>query len=112
MSDVPRKDKKSEGEEKSVKVALCNEEKSDSYKGLEIFDGAGEGSEVRMIEEVNDNTSLDACKGPPTLEVGKNPADEISLESDNYGSKSNNDCVIDIEDPEDESTDKSSPLGM
>ena len=31
-SGVPRKDKKSEGEDKCVKVALCNEYKSDSYK--------------------------------------------------------------------------------
>ena len=67
---------------------------------------------MRTIEEINNNTSLDACKGPPTLEVGKNPADESSLESDNYVSESNNDCVTDIGDPEDKSTDKSSPLGM
>ena len=40
-----------EGEEKIVKVALYNEEKSDSYKGLENVYGAGEGSEVKITEK-------------------------------------------------------------
>ena len=31
-SDVPRKDSKSKGEAKCVKVTLCNKEKIDSYK--------------------------------------------------------------------------------
>ena len=44
MSDVPRKNKKSEGEDKSVKVALCNVENSDSYKVWKLFDRAVEGS--------------------------------------------------------------------
>ena len=39
-----------------------------------------------MMEKV-----LDACKGPPTLEVGENPADERSLLSDNAGNEANND---------------------
>ena len=64
-------DKKSEREEKNEKVALCNEEKSDSYKGLAKVYGAGEGSDVRITENINYDTSLDACKGLPTLEVGK-----------------------------------------
>ena len=71
-SDAPKKDKKSEGEDKSVKFELCNEYQSDSYKGLAKVDGSGKGSEVRITENINDDTSLDACKGPPTLEVGKN----------------------------------------
>ena len=41
---IPSKDKKSEVEDKCVKVSLCNEEKSDSYKYLANVDGAGEGS--------------------------------------------------------------------
>ena len=40
---------------------------------------------------------LEAFKGPPTSELGRNPADEISLESDNYGIKAKNDCAIEIE---------------
>ena len=54
-----------------MKVSLCNEEKSDSYKGLEKVDGVGEGSEVSITEKINYDTSLDACKDPPTLEVEK-----------------------------------------
>ena len=54
-----------------MKVALCNEEKSDSFKGLAKVDGAGEGSAVSITENINDDISLDVCKGPPTLEVGK-----------------------------------------
>ena len=45
---MPRKVTKSEGEKKYVKVAMCNEEKSDSYKGLANGDGAGEVSEVSI----------------------------------------------------------------
>ena len=40
---MPRKVTKSEGEEKYVKVAMCNEEKIDSNG-----DGAGEVSEVSI----------------------------------------------------------------
>ena len=36
-----RKDKKSEGEAKCVKVALCNVGMSDSYKGSENVEYAG-----------------------------------------------------------------------
>ena len=54
-----------------MKVALCNEEKSDSYKGLAKVDGAGEGSEMSITENIKDEKSLDACKVPPTLEVRK-----------------------------------------
>ena len=70
-SYVPRKDNKSEGESTSVKVALCNEYNIDSYKGLTMFDDAGGGSEVGIMNNINDETILDACKGLPTLEVGK-----------------------------------------
>ena len=50
-SDVPRKDKKSEGEDKCVKVALYNEYKNDSYKGLAKVDCAGKVSEVIITEK-------------------------------------------------------------
>ena len=70
-SNVPSRNNNSEGEENSVKVAFCNEEKSDSYKGLSKVDGVGEGSEVSITENTNDNTSLYACKGPPKLEWGE-----------------------------------------
>ena len=70
-SDVTRSYKKSEGGYKCVKVVFCNEEKCYSYKGLEKVDGACEGSEVRITDNINDDTSLDAYKGPPTLEVVK-----------------------------------------
>ena len=68
-SDVPRENNKSEGKSKYVKVPLCNEDKSDLYKGLANVDDAGKGSEVRIAYNINDNTRLDACKGPITLEV-------------------------------------------
>ena len=70
-SGVPRKYKKSEGEEKCVKVVLCNEDNSDSYKGLVNVYEAGESSEVIITVNINYDTSLDECKGPPTLEMGK-----------------------------------------
>ena len=54
-----------------MKVAFCSEEKSDSYKGLAKVIGAGEGSEVVITEKINNGTTLDACKGPPVLEVEK-----------------------------------------
>ena len=52
-----------------MKVTFCNEENSDSYKGLAKVDGAFEGSEVSIMEKINDDRSLDEFKGPPTLEV-------------------------------------------
>ena len=71
-SDLQRKDHKSEGEDKNLKVEIFNEEKSDSYERLlEKSDGAGKGSEVSRTENINDGKSLYACKGPPTLEIGK-----------------------------------------
>ena len=82
-----------------MKVALCSEEKSDSYKGLAKVIGAGEGSEVVITEKINNGTTLDACKGPHVLEVEKNTAAESSPASDNAGSEANNDCETDIEEP-------------
>ena len=70
-SDASSNDKKSEGEEKCVKVVLCNEDNSDSYKGLVNVYEAGESSEVIITVNINYDTSLDECKGPPTLEMGK-----------------------------------------
>ena len=66
-SDVPRKDKKSEGEDKCVKVALYNEYKNDSYKGLAKVDDSGEGSEVIISDKINDDTRLYSYKLPPIL---------------------------------------------
>ena len=71
VSDVLTKDNDSEWEEKLWKLYFYNEEKSDSYKRLEKFDGAGEGSKSIITEKINNDTSLDACKISPTLEVGK-----------------------------------------
>ena len=67
---------------------------------MEKVDFVGEGSEVSITEKINYDTSLDACKDPPTLEV-ENPDSESSLASDNYGSEAKNDCAIEIEDLED-----------
>ena len=55
---VPGMDNESEWEDKCVKVELFNEENSDSYKGLETVDGAGEGSEVSITENINDGKSF------------------------------------------------------
>ena len=64
--DVLSKDKNSEGEEKCVKVSMCNEDKGDKYKGLAKVDGSGEVSEESMTKNINNDTSLDTCKGSPT----------------------------------------------
>ena len=60
---------------------------------IQTFDTYSEGSEVIILENINDDTSLDACKGPPTLEEGGNTAAESSPKSDIAGSKSKNDCA-------------------
>ena len=49
-------------------------------------DDAGEGLVVKITENISDDTILDACKVPPTLEVGVNPSAESSPSSENYGS--------------------------
>ena len=46
-----------------------------------------------IIDDRNYDKSLGACKGPPTLKDGENPADDISPESDNSGIEANNDCA-------------------
>ena len=86
-SYVPRKDKKSKFEAKYAKFIFCNEDNSDSYKGLANIDDAGEGPEVSISEKINNDKSLDACKGPPKLEVGKILAAESSPESEDSGSE-------------------------
>ena len=48
---------------------------------------------MRITENINDDTSLDAFKCPPTLEVGGNPAAEISPISDNTGSEAKYYCT-------------------
>ena len=60
-----------------------------------------------MIITKNNNydTSLDACKGPTTLEVGKNTSAESILTNYNGGSEARNDCATYIDETEDESTD-------
>ena len=67
---------------------------------------------MRITDKINDNTSLDTCKGPPTLEVVENPAAESSLASENAVSEVKNDCAACIEDLEDESMDTFSVLGV
>ena len=49
------------------------------------------------------------CKGPTILEMGINPAAEISPESENAGSEARNEGATEIEDPEYEIT-KNLPL--
>ena len=36
-----------------------------------MVDDSGEGSVMSIMENINDDTSLDVCKVPPSLEVGK-----------------------------------------
>ena len=43
---------------------------NEEIEGLAIFYDAGEGSEVRITDKINYDTSLDVCKVPPTLEEG------------------------------------------
>ena len=63
---------------------------NEEIEGLEKFDDAGEVLEVRITGNVNCDTSLDTCKGPPNLEEGGNTASESSMESENYDSEANN----------------------
>ena len=72
----------------------------------------GKGSEVKIIDKSNDETSLDACKVPPTLEGGGNLAAESSTASENYDSEANKYCATEIEESEDESTNVPYPLCM
>ena len=60
--------------------------------------------------KLNDDTILDAYKGPPTLEVGIKPAAERIPASENEGNEARNECLTEIEYLEDESTDEYSPL--
>ena len=66
---------------------------------------------MRIADNINYDTSSDACKVPPMLELGKQLASERSLASNKFGSEANNDCATEIEDMKDESTDKYYPLG-
>ena len=52
----------------------------------------GKGSEVSIPDKIKDGKSLYSCKVPPTLEEAEKLTDESSLESENYGSESKNDC--------------------
>ena len=65
---------------------------------MEKVDDVGGGSEVRILENSSYDTSLDVCKGPPTLEEIENPAAESSLSSDNYVSGSWNYCAKEMDD--------------
>ena len=58
-------------------------------------DVTGEGSEISITEKINYDTSLDAFKGPPTLEVGENPDAGSSPESENAGSEAKKYGAID-----------------
>ena len=48
------------------------------------------------MEKINYDISLGACKGPPTLEVGRSMVDESSPSSDNSRSEAKNDCAKEI----------------
>ena len=67
---------------------------------------------MSITENINDETSLDVCKGPNMLGEGKNTADESSTKSDNTGSVANNYRATEIDYPEDESRNISSPLDI
>ena len=57
----------------------------------------GGGSEVITLDNINDATSLYACKAPPTLEKVENTATDSSPASENSGSECKNDCSTDME---------------
>ena len=44
---------------------------SEEREGLTKFDDSDEGSEVIITAIINDDTRLDACKGPTTFEEGE-----------------------------------------
>ena len=55
-----------------------------------------EGQKWKYWTRKNDDTSLDACKWPPTLEELENTASENSPASDNYVSGAKNGCMKEI----------------
>ena len=72
-----------------VGLKISNEE----IYGLEIVDDSGEGSVMSIMENINDDTSLDTCKVPTTLEEGFNSASGNSPASKNYDIEAKNDCT-------------------
>ena len=48
---------------------------------------------MSIIDNINDDASLDSCKGPLTLEEGGNPTSESSLPTENSGSEARYDCA-------------------
>ena len=98
-----------EGEvtEEARKVSVSEKEGNNPYlSGESIIESVGIPKEYFKL---NYNKSLDVCKGPTILEMGINPAAEISPESENAGSEARNEGATEIEDPEYEIT-KNLPL--
>ena len=54
---------------------------------------------MSITVNVNDDTSLDACKGHTTLDVGGNTAAKISPTSENFDIEVNNYYATEIEEP-------------
>ena len=75
-------------------------------------DAMGGGLKGINREKRKDDTSLNICKGPPSLEEAWKPAAVSSVASDNYGSKCNNEIVTETDESDDGSVKPSSPSGM
>ena len=75
-------------------------------------DNTGLGSEVRTPDNINDDTNLDVCKLPPTLEEVENTDFDISTAIDNAVSESNNDCATDMEELDEGDKVPHYPFGM
>ena len=58
------------------------------------------------------DTSLNICKGPPSLGESLNTAIVSSVASDNYGSEFNNDIVTDTDESDDGNLKPFSPSGI
>ena len=63
-------------------------------------------------DKINFDTSMNSCKGPPSLEEAWNPDAVISVVSYNYGSECNKDIVKYMDDSDDGNVKPSSPSGM
>ena len=63
-------------------------------------------------DKINFDTSMNSCKGPPSLEEAWNPDAVISVVSYNYGSECNKDIVKYMDESDDGNVKPSSPSGM
>ena len=79
-----------------VEITIVLKKSNEEIEELTKVDGAGGGMEVRITDEINNDTRLDAYKGPTKFEERNFLTAEISPASENAGNKDKNNSVIEI----------------